>query len=291
MKLTHLLAAGMLAMATVFAFACGGGDDDKDQTPTSSSRTATGSPGAARTGTASGTTTSGTPGADGTAGAGSTSSAGGSTPGAGATQPSSGGTTFTQAQAASLVQSALLAPADVPGGWSPMSDTTQDNAAAAAANPKDAASYERCGRLLGRTLVLQSPDQVTAYVTGDIVSYFSTATVYATDAGAIDCAAENATRFTQPGELARAFGGVFINPDAVVVTPVEFPQVGDGSFAATLSGQISAAGTVVDLTILVVGFRVGNVTGAVGSAAQSAPSTDELRPYVEKVVQRIQDGT
>ena len=43
----------------------------------------------------------------------------------------------------------------------------------------------------------------------------------------------------------------------------------------------------VDLTILVVAFRDGNVTGAVGSAAQAAPMTAELKPYVDLVLQRV----
>ena len=101
---------------------------------------------------------------------------------------------------------------------------------------------------------------------------------------------ESAQRFTQPGELARAFGQLFIDPNAVKVAAVNFPQVADSSFAATLNGMINAAGTQVDLTILVVGFRKGNVTAAVGSAASAAPSTDELKPYVDLVVQRIGDA-
>ena len=194
---------------------------------------------------------------------------------------------FNAGQAQALLASASLTPKDLPAGWTVMTDTTQDNAAAAASDPAHAASIQRCGRLLGRTVANQPPDVVAAYLGGHSVSFFSAIVVYSTVAGATDCAIESAQRFLQPGELARAFGPLFIDPNAVKVAPVSFPQVADGSFAATLTGKINAAGTVVDLTILVVGLRKGNVTVAVGSAASAAPSTSELKPYVDLVVQRI----
>ena len=169
-----------------------------------------------------------------------------------------------------------------------MSDTTQDNAAAAQANPEQAASNERCGRLLSRTVVHQPQDLVSAFISGQSLSFFSFLTVYATAGGAIDCAAENAGRLQQPGELARAFGSVFVDPAAVQVAPVNYPQVGQGSFAATLSGKISAQGSLFDLTILVVGFLYGNVTAAVGSARSgSVPPTAELTPLINLTLDRI----
>jgi hypothetical protein len=196
-------------------------------------------------------------------------------------------TTLTAEQAKTLIDNAVLTPKDLPTGWTIMGDTTQDNAAAATADPAHAASIERCGRLLGRTVTNQPPDTVTAYLGGETVSFFSTLTAYATAAGASDCASETAVRYAQPGEFARAFGQLFIDPNAVKITTVDYPQVGDASFAATLEGMINAAGTQVDLTILIVAFRDGNVTGAVGSAAQAAPMTTELKPYVDLVLQRV----
>ncbi len=71
------------------------------------------------------------------------------------------------------------------------------------------------------------------------------------------------------------------------MTPVSYPIVADGSFAATLSGQILVGGAPVDLTVLIVAFRKGNVAAVVGSAAASAPSTDELAPLVDLVIGRI----
>ena len=195
--------------------------------------------------------------------------------------------TFTIEQAQTLLADAALTPKDLPVGWKTMGDTTQDNVAAATADPAHAASIQRCGRLLGRTVANQPEDVVTAYIGGETVAFFSALTVYATVPGAQDCAGEAAQRYTQPGELARAFGNLFIDPNAVTVAAVDFPQIADGSFAADLTGQINAAGTQVALTILVVGFRKGNVTGAVGSAGSGAPSTDELKPYVDLVVQRV----
>ena len=90
--------------------------------------------------------------------------------------------------------------------------------------------------------------------------------------------------------MAKAFGTVFIDPATVVVTPVTYPTIADGSFAATLTGKIEAAGTIVDLTILIVAFRRGNVTAVVGSAAAFDPPTDELRPLVDLVLGRIKDA-
>jgi len=195
---------------------------------------------------------------------------------------------FTADRAKALIDGALLTPVDLPGsGWTVGSDTTQDNAAAAAADPTSAASIARCGRLLGRTVTHSPANIVTAFIGGETVAFFSQITVYATDAGATDCAAEAATRLQQPGQLARAFGKLFIDPDKVVVAPVTFPPTGDGSFAATLAEQVSAQGTTVDLTLLVVGFRKGNVTAVVGSASNGTPSLTELTPLVGTVLGRI----
>lgn len=226
-----------------------------------------------------GSTQTATPGASTTATVGATA--------APAATSASGGPTAEAAKAQTLLQAAMITAEDLPAGWKVASDATQDNAAAAAADPATAASNERCGRLLGRTLVTQPADIVTTYIGGETVSFFSNATVYATTQGAIDCAAEAATRLAQPGQLARAFGPLFTEPDKVVIAPVDFPQVGDGSFAATLSGQTNASGVVVDLVLLVVGFRKGNVSVVLGSAAPAAPPASELAPLADKVVARI----
>ena len=53
--------------------------------------------------------------------------------------------------ATEMLGAILLTPADMPAAWVIQSDTSVDNAAAAAANPDQAASIERCGRLLSRT--------------------------------------------------------------------------------------------------------------------------------------------
>jgi hypothetical protein len=136
---------------------------------------------------------------------------------------------------------------------------------------------------------LQPPsDQLVArYLGGQSVSFFTNLNVYASEAGAIDCSVEAAARFSEPGELAKQFASIFVDVGAVVVTPVNVPQVADGSVAFTLSGKINAAGTVVDLTILIVAFRQGNVAAVVGSAASANPSQTELAPLVNLVVSRI----
>ncbi|MHB8375556.1 MAG: hypothetical protein ACYDEB_01180 [Dehalococcoidia bacterium] len=199
-------------------------------------------------------------------------------------------TPVTLDQARALLARASLGPADLPAGWKVMSDTTTDNAAAATADPSSAASNTRCGRLLGRTATNQPADPVTAFISGQTVSYFSSLTVYATAAGAIDCSNEAAVRYQQPGELVKAFGTLFTDPKAVVVKPVTYPTVGDGSFAATLAGKVNVSGTIIDLTVLVVGFRKGNATAVVGSAANEAPPTADLTPLVNLVLRRIAAG-
>ncbi|HYM16436.1 MAG TPA: hypothetical protein VEZ14_12845 [Dehalococcoidia bacterium] len=198
-----------------------------------------------------------------------------------------GGPSADAARAPALLAAAMILPPDLPAGWKIVSDQSQDNAAAAAADPTTASSNQRCGRLLGRTVVTQPAEIVNTYLAGQTVSFFSQATAYATTAGAIDCSNEAAAKLVQPGQLARAFGNVFTDPNTVVVTPVAFHQVADGSFAATLAGRTNANGVVVDLVVLVVGFRKGNVTVAIGSAAQTAPPTDELSPLVDTVVRRL----
>jgi hypothetical protein len=215
------------------------------------------------------------------------------TPAAAATdeaEPSGDIRTFTLADAQALLDKLPLTPADLKSKWAIGTDTTQDNTAAAVTDPNAGASFERCGRLLSRLVVNMPEDTVTRYIGGETVSFFSTATVYATSEGAADCALEAATRFAVPGELAKAFGTVFIDPATVVVTPVTYPTVADGSFAAKLAGKIEAAGTIVDLTILIVAFRQGNVTAVVGSAAAFEPSVDEVQPLVDLLLQRIKDA-
>jgi hypothetical protein len=205
-----------------------------------------------------------------------------------ATRPPTGGE-FDEARAAALLEAALLKPADLDGTWTVMNDTTTDNAAAAAADPKSTASIERCGRLLSRVVTNQPDDPVGLYISGQNVAYFSTATVYRTAAGAADCAAEAAQRFTaDPIELVRAFGTLFIDPAAVVITPLDYPQVGDSTAAFTLAGQIDASGTVVDLTIMAVSFVKGNVTAVVGAANSGMPIVEELTPLVDLVESRIE---
>ncbi len=280
-----------LASAAILT-ACGGGSSSKTSTPTVAPKsTAAASPSASsKTAAATGTAATG--------GGSTPSTSGGSTsaPGGAATAPitvpttapgTTGGPTADAASAPGLLNAAMIVPADLPAGWTTASDTTQDNAAAAAADPTTAASNTRCGRLLGRTLVTQPDDIVTAYLAGQTVSFFSQATVYATTAGAIDCSNEAAGKLTQPGQLAKAFGTLFTDPNAVVVTPVDFKQVGDGSFAGTLAGQTNANGVVVDIVVLVVAFREGNVSMVIGSVANTAPPTSELEPLVDLVVGRV----
>jgi hypothetical protein len=278
-----VIAATMLLSAAVIASACGG-SSKKDATTTPAKAESTSAARTAVATTAAKTTPAAAAAASSAAAAATAAPA--NTPGA---PSSSSGKTYNAIQAKVLLDDASLTPKDLTGPvWNSTSDVMQDNAAAAAADPKNAASNERCGRLLGRTVNNQPKDIVSAFLGGESVAQFSTITVYATEAGAIDCATEAATRYQQSGELARAFGPTFVDPVAVQVAIVDYPQVADGSFAATLTGQVNAAGTVVDITILLVGFRKGNVSAAVG-AAHSAGSipTSEVTPLVNLVLQRI----
>jgi hypothetical protein len=211
-----------------------------------------------------------------------------------ATGPSaSEGKTFTAEQAGTIVTTAPLMPEDLPSVWAIGTDTTTDAATAATNNPENAASIERCQQLLGRLLVLTpDPDDLVArYIGGENVSYFTNMTVYATDAGAEDCSNEAAARYAaDPAQLAQVFGSVFVDPSAVVIEPVEFPQVGQGAFATNLTGTVNASGTEVTITILIVAWRQGNVSAVVGSAAASPPDVEDLHGYVELVAQRIADA-
>lgn len=294
----------VLACAAV-AIACGSGGDEDDagktktpgatataarsRTPSSSSTPSPGGtqPAASRDAATDPQASTPAPGATRAAAA---STAPPPPPAPAATQrPPPSGRTYTQADAQTILQAASVSPGDAPAGWSVMTDTFSDNASAAAADPRGAASFERCGRLHSRLVTLQPPaDQLLSrYLGAQSVSFFTNITVYATEAGAIDCAIEAAVRFSEPGELARQFAAIFIDPAAVVVTTVTYPQVADGSFATTLSGKIVASGVEVNLTVLIVAFRKGNVTAVVGSAAAAAPSTGELGPLVDRVIQRI----
>jgi hypothetical protein len=199
------------------------------------------------------------------------------------------GEPWSEDDAAALLDAVLLKPADLPlGPWVLQTDTTSTNADAVQADPESAELNERCGRILARTTVNQAEDTLTAFIGGETLSFFSTATVYESEDGASECSAESATRLAEPGALARAFGALFIDPDAVQIALADFPPVIEGQFSATLTGQIDAAGTVIDLTLLIVAFQSENVTATVGSARSgSTPPADELQEIVELVVARI----
>jgi hypothetical protein len=200
------------------------------------------------------------------------------------------GEPFTIEDATAMLDAVLLKPVDLPASWMIQSDTTLDNAAAAAAAPDQAASIQRCGRLLSRTITNFPPDSVAAFLANTSLSFFSTATVYETPEGQADCTAEAAVRLADPSGIAKAFGQVFVDPAAVEVRPVDYPAVGDGSFAAYLTGEVDASGNIIPVTILVVAFSRGNTTAAVGSAYSGIdPPTGELEPYVDAVLARIDE--
>ncbi|MEX2225468.1 MAG: hypothetical protein WEB52_03340 [Dehalococcoidia bacterium] len=265
-----------IVLLPVAAAACNGdgdgGDDDTSPTAETTARSSTPAASPSRSATTAATAGSG------------------ATPAVEGVVDRADGDPWTEAHATALLDAALLEPADLPlGPWLLQTDTRSNNADAAQANPESAASNERCGRLLARTTVNQVEDAITAFIAGETLSFFSTATVYETEAGADDCSAESATRLAEPGALARAFGPLFIDPDAVQIALADFPPVIEGQFAATLTGQIDAAGTVIDLTLLIVAFQSENVTATVGSARSgSTPPADELQEFVELVLARIQ---
>jgi hypothetical protein len=284
------LVASAAAGTMVLAVACGGGSDSK-KTPTSSAGT-TPAPTAARTSatTAAAKPATTAPARTATTASRAATSASGTTPSAANTPAATtGGAEFDATQAQALLDEASLLPRDIGADWAITADSTTDNAAAAAADAAGAPSFERCGRLLGRLVTNGPKDVVSAYLGGTIVAAFSQLTVYKTAAGAADCATEGATRFAQPGALARAFGTIFVNPDAVTVQQLEYPQIGNGSFAAALTGDINASGQTVQLQIVIVAFRNGNTTAVVGVAYAplTTPSTKELKPYVDLVAGRI----
>jgi hypothetical protein len=199
--------------------------------------------------------------------------------------------TFTLADAETIVTGTLLSPDDLEGGWNITLDQRVDNVAAADAAPDRASLIEQCGRLLGRMILNTPQDPVSTFLDGNTVVFFSNVTVYATRSGAQLCAAEESARVAQPGELARTFGDVFVNPDAVSVRLIEVPAVGETSFAARLSGATSAGGTIIDVSVLIIGFLDGQVSGVVGSVRATAPPVDELAPLASLVAERIASAT
>ena len=186
--------------------------------------------------------------------------------------------TYTAHDAAAQISAASLTLADLPGGWTILTDTAGIPDANATA----------CGWLGSRTVTNLTPDPLQAYINVDTLAFFSNVTSYATEAGATDCAQRAAAGFRTSGDIARSFGTLFIDPNAVVVTQVSYPQVGDSSIAGTLTGKIKVQANIIDLTVLVVVYRKGNVTGAVGSARSGqTPPFDELTPFINKVIGRL----
>lgn len=199
---------------------------------------------------------------------------------------------FTGAEAEEFLEFVLLRPADIEApDWVIQGDDVSDNADAAENDPEGAPSIERCGRLLGRIITNFPPDTAAAYLNGKPLAYFSQATMFETAGGAEDCANEAAVRFAEPGAVARVFGDLFTDPNAVVVTPVEAESIGDGSAAFSLTGQTEGGGFQVDITLLIVTFRDNAATFSVGMATPGtdAPPISELWPYVELVLGRSRE--
>lgn len=169
------------------------------------------------------------------------------------------GDTYTIAEAEDAMR-ASIGSGDLAGAWSTTSDVTYDNAAAAAGNAETAALIARCGRLLGRIVELRPVDVIGAFTTYAPVSVLTQLTAYETADGAVDCTADLRRRYLDSGQLAGALG-VFTNPAAVEVRAVDFPTVGDESFAATLTGQVKSGVYVVNVTVYIVLFRIGNLRG------------------------------
>ena len=131
-------------------------------------------------------------------------------------------------------------------------------------------------------------DAISAYIAGQTLGFFSNATAYATASGAIDCSARAASQFQSPPDVARAFGPLFVNPDAVTGAPYDYPQVADGSFAGTLTGKVAVGSATIDVTLLIVTFRQGNVTVVIGSARSgTVPPVAELAPLINLVIARL----
>jgi hypothetical protein len=197
--------------------------------------------------------------------------------------------TYTMPMARSLLNAAALSPRDFTGSWTATTDLIQDNAAVAAADPALGASAARCGRLLGRTVVLQPADLLTAYLSGKPVTAFHELIVYASAAGAADCSAELQQRYRQPGELARALG-VFDDPAATQLAIVDFPTVGNESFAATLDGLVTVGPYHAGVNLFLVMFRAGNIVAVVGVVRHHNAETtgpEMLTPLLNILLARI----
>ncbi len=201
--------------------------------------------------------------------------------------------TFTMEQAQALLAVDALRTSDFDETlykWNKTTDLIQSNATLAAADAALGASAARCGRLLGRTLVLQPANVAAAYLGSRPTAAFTQVVVYATAAGAADCGAELLQRYQQRGKLARALG-VFDDPESAAMTVADFPPVGSESLAASISGTVTVPsyGPVV-VNIFVVMFRTGNVVAVVGVARHPYAvfsGAEMLTPLLNLVLQRI----
>lgn len=188
------------------------------------------------------------------------------------------GVTYTGAQGQAQVNAASLTPSDLTGAWQIQTDISGSPDANATA----------CGWLSGRTVFNLATDAVGAYIAGQTLAFFSNATAYTSASGAIDCSERAAGQFQNPADVARAFGPLFVNPDDVTGAPFQYPQVADGSFAGTLTGKVAAGAATIDVTLLIVTFRQGNVTVVIGSArSRTVPPADELGPLINLVIARV----
>ncbi len=198
------------------------------------------------------------------------------------------GDDYTMAEAEDATR-ASIGPGDLAGAWSTTSDVTYDNAAAAAGNAETAALIARCGRLLGRIVELRPADLIGAFTTYAPVSVLTQLTAYETAAGAADCTADLRSRYLDSGQLASALG-VFTNPAAVVVNAVDFPTVGDESFAATLTGQVKSGIYIVNVTVYIVLFRTANLRGTLAvtrSALAPGNAAAVVAPLINVFLGRI----
>ena len=197
--------------------------------------------------------------------------------------------TFSLAQAQTFLATVFIKPSDLGSDWSTTTDLIQDNATVAAADPTLGASAARCGRLLGRTVVLQPANVVAAYLASRPATAFTQVVVYATAAGAADCGAELRQRYQQPGKLATALG-VFDDPASAEMAVADFPTVGSESLAATISGTVTVGPYHAGVNIFLVMFRTGNVVAVVGVARHPNAvysGAEMLTPILNLLLQRF----
>jgi hypothetical protein len=211
--------------------------------------------------------------------------------GSSAAKPPTATATITPAQAEAQLKQIVLQPADVGSGYTQDASRALTNNDAANARPDTAQAlrqYADWGQVLAYNVGYSAPPAPGLVFNAKTARITNSATLFTAPTGAAAALAyiQGLPSATIANFLINEGAGTKIS-DTQVVKELDFPSVGDQSFAWRVSGKATFTnGFSVNFVADAVFMRIGRVDGSVlATALGAAPERDQLEAFVQKFVQ------